>query len=56
MIESSDKVVSLAISEKINTIQPIKICETKDINVLVTELEPGSDLLDPYKKTGIEIL
>ncbi|HMK04006.1 MAG TPA: DeoR/GlpR family DNA-binding transcription regulator [Ferruginibacter sp.] len=56
MIESSAKVVSLAISEKLNTIQRIRICDTKDIDVLVTELEPDSPVLDPYKKAGLNIL
>jgi DeoR/GlpR family transcriptional regulator of sugar metabolism len=56
MIESSEKVISLAISEKLNTTQRIKICEVNDIDVLVTELENGNELLEPYHKTGIEIL
>jgi len=56
MIASSAKVVSLAISEKINTIQPIKVCETSDIDVLVTELDQEAPLLCAYKKAGIQIL
>jgi DeoR/GlpR family transcriptional regulator of sugar metabolism len=55
MIESSSKVVSLAISEKINTSQRIKVCETADIDILITELEPESPLLDAYKKTGLKL-
>lgn len=56
MIESSDKVVSLAISEKINTTQRIKICETKEIDVLITELDATAAILKPYKKSGLHIL
>ncbi len=56
MIESADKVVSLAISEKINRSQRIKICDTKDIDVLITELDPANPTLIPYKNKGIEIL
>lgn len=56
MIESSVKVVSLAISEKINTTQRIKVCETTDIDVLITELDVDAPLLAPYKSAGIEIL
>lgn len=55
MIESSSKVVSLAISEKINTSQRIKVCETTDIDILITELEPESPLLDAYKKNGLKL-
>jgi DeoR/GlpR family transcriptional regulator of sugar metabolism len=56
MIESSAKVVSMAISEKINTTQRIKVCETSAIDVLITELENDNPLLQPYKRLGIEIL
>lgn len=55
MIESSSKVVSLAIAEKLNTVQRIRVCETKDIDVLITELDPQSPELAPYKKSGIKI-
>ena len=41
MIDSSQKVVSLAIAEKLNTYQRIKICDIDEINTLITELEPG---------------
>ncbi len=56
MIESSEKVVSLAISEKLNTSQRIKICPVSDIDVLVTELDSCHELLKPYHKTGVDIL
>jgi DeoR/GlpR family transcriptional regulator of sugar metabolism len=56
MLESSDKTVLLTISEKINTAQRIRICDTKDIDVLVTELEPTSPILSPFKDMGVEIL
>lgn len=56
MIESSEKVISLSIAEKLNTSQRIKVCDLKDIDVLVTELDPTNELLLDYKKAGIEIL
>lgn len=56
MIESSNKVVSLAISEKINTTQSIKVCNTDEIDVLITELDSVSPLLLPYKQKNIQIL
>ncbi|HMU73467.1 MAG TPA: DeoR family transcriptional regulator, partial [Ferruginibacter sp.] len=56
MIESSSRVVSLAIAEKLNTVQRIRVCETKDIDVLITELEPDSPELIPYKNNGIKTL
>lgn len=56
MIESSQKVVSLAIAEKLNTFQRIKICDLRQIDTLITELDPGDERLKAYVKTGVEIL
>ena len=56
MIESSQKVVCLTIAEKINTLQPIHICNVSDIDILITELPPDDPLLKPYRDAGIEIL
>ena len=56
MIESSQKVISLAISEKLNTYQRIKICDLKEVDTLITELDPDDEQLKSYVKTGLEIL
>lgn len=56
MTESSQKVVALAISEKIDTFQPISICPLKSIDYLITELDPGDPRFDLYKKNGITLI
>ncbi|MBL7768064.1 MAG: DeoR/GlpR transcriptional regulator [Flavipsychrobacter sp.] len=56
MIKSSQKVVGLSISEKINTIQPIQLCPLDHINVLVTERTPFDPLLHDLRKKGIQPL
>ena len=56
MIESSQKTVCLSISEKINSLQPIQVCNTREIHTLITELPPGDQLLQPYRVAGIEVL
>lgn len=56
MIESSNKVVCLSISEKINTQQPIHVCATNHIHSLITELSPDDPLLQPYRDAGIEVI
>lgn len=56
MIESSQKVICLAIAEKINTFQPIQICELNKIDILVTELSPDDPLLKPYADAGVKLL
>ena len=56
MIESSKKVISLAIAEKLNTYQRIKIFDLDEIDTLITELDPDDVQLQPYVNKGIEIL
>jgi DeoR/GlpR family transcriptional regulator of sugar metabolism len=56
MIESSQKVVCLSIAEKINTFQPIHICELSKIDMLITELPSDDPLLKPYTDAGIKVL
>ncbi len=56
MIESSSKVVALTISEKVNTTMRLKVCNVKDINVLITELKPENTMLASYASSGIEII
>ncbi|MEO6705930.1 MAG: DeoR/GlpR family DNA-binding transcription regulator [Ginsengibacter sp.] len=56
MVESSQKLVCLTISEKINTQRPIQICDIKSIDTLITELSPEDQLLQPYIKAGIIIV
>lgn len=56
MIESAQKLVCLTIAEKINSQQPIQVCELKKIDTLITELPADDPLLDPYIKAGIKVL
>ena len=53
MINSSKKVVCLSISEKVNSVQPIRVCGLKDIDVLITELPANDPLLKPYQDAGV---
>ena len=56
MIEAAQKVVCLTISEKINTLCPIKVCDLKNIDIMITELPPDDPILKPYIKAGITVL
>lgn len=56
MIESSQKVICLTIAEKINSVQPIHVCNVKKIDLLITELDPSDPLLKPYIDAGIEVM
>jgi DeoR/GlpR family transcriptional regulator of sugar metabolism len=50
MLNAADKKVSLAISEKLNTAQRLRVCKLEELDHLITELEPGNVLLDAFRK------
>ncbi|RYY50727.1 MAG: DeoR/GlpR transcriptional regulator [Chitinophagaceae bacterium] len=56
MMASSNKVVCLTISEKLNTTQPIHVCPAEKIDILITELDPGDPSLKPFVDAGITVL
>lgn len=56
MIISSKKTICLSIAEKINSVQPIHVCEALKIDTLITELDPDDPILQPYAAAGINIL
>ncbi len=56
MIESAKKVIALTISEKVNTLNRITICDISKVNILITELNPDTPLLEPYRKAGVQVV
>jgi DeoR/GlpR family transcriptional regulator of sugar metabolism len=56
MVESAQRLVCLTIAEKINSQQPIQVCECSKIDTLITELLPDDPILEPYKNAGIKVL
>ncbi len=56
MIEASKKVVCLTISEKINTVQPIKVCDLNKVDILITELPKEDPVLQPYIAAGMQVM
>jgi DeoR/GlpR family transcriptional regulator of sugar metabolism len=56
MIASAKKTICLSIAEKINSVQPIHVCDALKIDTLVTELDPEDPLLAPYAAAGIHII
>ena len=56
MVKSAKKIIALSISEKVNSSEPLKICEADEIDILITELAPESDKLQSYKTKGIQII
>lgn len=56
MISSSKKVVLLAISEKLNSIQRYQVCKIEAVNTLITELVKDNNLLSLYKNQGVQVI
>jgi DeoR/GlpR family transcriptional regulator of sugar metabolism len=56
MIASATKVVCMTIAEKLQSYQPIQVCELTKINYLITELDPDHRDLRPFVDAGITVL
>jgi DeoR/GlpR family transcriptional regulator of sugar metabolism len=56
MIASSNTVVSLLTSDKLNIAQRYPVCDLTEIHKIITELPPGDPIFYPFIKKGIEIM
>ncbi len=56
MIQVSDKVAVLTISEKLQSTQNIRVCGINDIDYLITELDVDGEALTPYKNAGVVVV
>jgi DeoR/GlpR family transcriptional regulator of sugar metabolism len=56
MIRSAQQTISLAISEKLNTIQKLQVCKPEEVDILITELSPLSPIFSAYHGKGIQII
>lgn len=56
MIDSTQRLVCLTISEKINSQQPFQVCDSKKIDTIITELPVDDLLLQPYVQAGITVI
>ncbi|WP_435225781.1 DeoR/GlpR family DNA-binding transcription regulator [Niabella hirudinis] len=56
MVAASAKTVCLAISEKLNSFEALQVCVLKQIDYLITELDPDDKMLQPYVAAGITVL
>ncbi|ANI88019.1 DeoR family transcriptional regulator [Arachidicoccus ginsenosidimutans] len=56
IMRSSRKTIALAISEKLGSVQHLKVCDMNDISILITELPPDDQRLKKYKNKGVEII
>lgn len=55
IIKASNQVVSMVISQKLNTRQPFKVCDTDCLDIMITDLEPGDPVLQPFRMKGLAL-
>jgi len=56
MIKATKKLVSLTISEKLNTTNRYRVCDISMLDVLITELNPANEKLQKYKSNSVQVL
>lgn len=56
MVTSASKVICMTIAEKLQSYQPIQVCDLTKINTLITELDAGHPMLRPFADAGITVL
>lgn len=56
MVKAAHRLVSLTISEKLNSVQRYRICRTSDIHTLITECDPEDPLLAPYRQHTQQVM
>lgn len=56
MIQASDQLVSLAISEKLGVAQRYRVCKIEEVDILITELDAADDRLVPFVQKGVRVL
>lgn len=56
MVNCSDNIVALTGFDKIGTAESYRICAIDTLNTIVTEIDPGNEIFEPYRKRNIQIL
>lgn len=56
MIKSTAKVVILSIAEKLNSVQKMRVCGLNQVTHFITDLDPESEDLIPFKDGNIQII
>ena len=56
MIASSENIISLVTSDKLNTTQRYPVCEFNEISKIITDLPPDDPVLIPFINKGVEVL
>jgi DeoR/GlpR family transcriptional regulator of sugar metabolism len=55
MVKAASKLYVLCISEKLNSVKPMKVCNLNQIAGLITELNPESQVIQSYSSNGLVV-
>lgn len=56
MVNCSDNIVALTGHDKIGTAETYKICAIDTLDTIVTEIDAGNEIFEPYRQRNIRIL
>lgn len=56
MVSCADKIVALTGNDKIGTAETYKICAIDMLDTIVTEIDAGNEIFEPYRERNIQIL
>lgn len=56
MMQSTEKVVCMVTSEKLNTKMPYVVCEINQLNIIITDLNPDAPILKEYLNAGVQLI
>ncbi|HEY1007749.1 MAG TPA: DeoR family transcriptional regulator, partial [Sphingobacteriaceae bacterium] len=55
MVKAAGKLYILCISEKLDSVKPMKVCNLNQVSGLITELDPRSAAMQPYTSKGLAV-
>jgi DeoR/GlpR family transcriptional regulator of sugar metabolism len=56
MMRAAQKTIVVSISEKLGSVQRLRVCKIQEIDILITEKPPSDPVFTEYKKLGVEVL
>ncbi|MEO6685324.1 MAG: hypothetical protein ABIN24_05140, partial [Dyadobacter sp.] len=56
MLEHSNMSVALSTFDKLETLEPYRVCPMESLDYVITEMDAQNERFEPYKKAGIKVL
>lgn len=55
MIRASRRLVIMCITEKLNSVQRMRVCDLSQVSALITECEPTDSMLNAYRRENVTL-